>query len=97
VVAGGIAVASLDQLFALEIEFHRKLRAEAPGTAEAASLHTSYALQSGYEQLLRAIVRVTARDITQMTQGFLASSDPRDVLRARDSVARLLGVRMFEP
>jgi hypothetical protein len=90
-------VASLDRLFALEIEFHRRLRVEAPGTAETASLHTSYAIQSGYEQLLRGIGRVTVHEITQMTQRFLVGSDPRDVLSARDSVARLLGVRMFEP
>jgi hypothetical protein len=28
------------------------LRTQAPGTAEASSLHTSYALQSGYEPLI---------------------------------------------
>jgi hypothetical protein len=41
----------LERLFAFEIEFSRKLRCDAPGTADAAALHTSYALQCGYEPL----------------------------------------------
>jgi hypothetical protein len=41
------SVSPLETLFRLEIEFHRRLRTTAPGTAEASSLHTSYALQSG--------------------------------------------------
>jgi hypothetical protein len=45
----------LERLFALEIEFHRRLRQEAPGTADPAALHTSYALQAGYEPLLRGL------------------------------------------
>ena len=45
----------LEQLFALEVEFHRRLRTEAPGTGDAAATHTSYALQSGYEQLLQRV------------------------------------------
>jgi hypothetical protein len=56
---GGIAVASLDRLFALEIEFHRSVRQQALGTA----LHTSYALQWGYEELLRGIGHVTELEI----------------------------------
>ncbi len=40
----------LEMLFRLELEFHRRLRTTAPGTGEAGSLHTSYALQSGHEQ-----------------------------------------------
>jgi hypothetical protein len=39
----------LEQLFALEVEFHRRLRTEAPGTDDAATIHTSFALQSAYE------------------------------------------------
>ncbi|AGA31701.1 hypothetical protein [Singulisphaera acidiphila] len=50
----------LEQLFTLEIEFHRRLRMDAPGVPDATALHTSYALQSGYEPLLRGIGRVTA-------------------------------------
>jgi hypothetical protein len=89
-------VASLDQLFALEIEFHRRLRQQALGTADITALHTSYALQSGYEQLLRGIGRVTALEIRQLADRFTLTGDPRDVLKARDSVARLLGLRSFE-
>ena len=44
----------LEQLFRLEIEFHRCLRTLAPGTGDASSVHASYALQSGYDQLIRS-------------------------------------------
>jgi hypothetical protein len=33
----------LEKRFRLELEFHRRLRTQAPGTADASSLHTSYA------------------------------------------------------
>jgi hypothetical protein len=83
----------LEQLFTLEIEFHRKLRSEAPGTANAAAVHTSYALQSGYEPLLRQTGRVTAADIKRLVDRFIVAGDARDVLKARDSLTRLLGLR----
>jgi hypothetical protein len=85
-------VAPLEQLFASEIEFYRKLRAEAPGTVDATALHTSFALLSGYEPLLRRIGRVTAQDVERLAERFLLSSDPRDVVAARDSLKRLLGL-----
>jgi hypothetical protein len=62
-------VAPLERLLVLEIEYHRRLRAAAIGTADAAALHTSYALQSGYEPLLRIIGRVTTRDIERLGTG----------------------------
>jgi hypothetical protein len=89
---GGMLVAPLEQLFASEIEFYRKLRAEAPGTVDATALHTSFALLSGYEPLLRRIGRVTAQDVERLAERFLLSSDPRDVVAARDSLKRLLGL-----
>ena len=89
-------MAPLETLFALEIEFHRKLRQEAPGTADTAALHTSYALQSGYEPLLRRIGAVTAHDIERLAERFMAAGDTRDVLSARDSVAGLLGLRPYQ-
>ena len=82
----------LDHLFALEIEFHRRLRAEAPGTADTAALHTSYALQSGYEPLLKGVGRVTAEDLGRLANRFQQGSDARDVLAARHSLSRLLGL-----
>lgn len=42
-----IVVSPLEKLFCLELEFYRRLRTQAPGTADAHSLHTSYALQAG--------------------------------------------------
>lgn len=85
-------MAPLDQLFVLEIEFHRRLRSDAPGTVDAGSLHTSYALQSGYEQLLRRISAVTHRDIEQAAGRLILAGDARDVLAARDSITQLLSV-----
>lgn len=83
----------LEQLFDLEIQFHRRLRTEAPGTGDAAATHTSYALQSGYEQLLQRVGRVTRPDIETLRERFSLAGDARDVLKARDSVMEILGIR----
>ena len=88
-------MAALEQLFLFEVEFHRRLKAEADPTSDTSSLHTSYALQSGYEELLRAVGPVTAEDIERLARRFTFAGDTRDVLKARDSVMGLLGVRPF--
>jgi len=85
-------VAPLEKLFRLEIEFHRRLRTEAPGTVDASALHTSYALQSGYEPLLRAAGAGTARDIDRLHDRLALAGDPRDILAARDSLKKLIGL-----
>src|SRR5690242_5826807 len=56
----------LETLFRLEIEFHRRLRTQAPGTEDPRALHTSYALQAGYEPLIRAIGAITAGDLDRL-------------------------------
>ncbi len=82
----------LERLFMLEIEYHRRLRCDAPGTSDAGAVHTSYALQAGYESLLRSVGPVTLQDIERLANRLVLSGDARDVLAARDSVARLLNV-----
>jgi hypothetical protein len=82
----------LEKLFRLELEFHRRLRTQAPGTADASSLHTSYALQTGYEQLIPAVGTVTARQIEQLRERFTLAGDTRDLLAARDSLKQRLGL-----
>ena len=82
----------LEMLFRLEIEFHRRLRTIAPGAADVRSIHTSYALQSGYEQLIPAVGTVTARQIEQLRERFLLAGDTRDLLAAGDSLKQLLGI-----
>ena len=82
----------LEQLLVLEIEFHRKLRHEALGTADATSVHTSYALQSGYEPLLRRIGLVSIEDIERLAERHTLAGDVRDVLAARDALTQLLGL-----
>jgi hypothetical protein len=79
-------MAPLDRVFALEVEFHRRLRCQAPGIADSAALHTSYALQSGYEALLYRIGRVTRQDVDRLTEEFTRTGDPRDALAARSFV-----------
>jgi hypothetical protein len=85
-------MAPLEKLYRLEIEFHRRLRTQAPGTADARALHTSYALQSGYEPLLRALGPVTAEEIDQLRDRLALAADARDLLAARDSLKHLLGI-----
>jgi hypothetical protein len=89
-------VSPLEKLFRLELEFHRRLRMQAPGTAEASSLHTSYALQSGYEQLLPAIGTVPANKVEQLRERFTLAGDTRDLLAARDSLKQLLGLPQLD-
>ena len=89
-------MAPLDQLFALEIEFHRKLRCDAPGTQDATALHTSYALQAGYERLLRRLGRVTAQDLQRAGDRHALAGDVRDVLAARDALTQMLGLWPFD-
>jgi hypothetical protein len=82
----------LERLFLLEVEFHRRLRTQAPGTADTRALHTSYALQSGYEPLIRATALVKAHDIELIRQRHAVVGDARDLLAARDSLKQLLGL-----
>jgi hypothetical protein len=86
------AMAPLERLFLLEVEFHRRLRTQAPGTADTSALHTSYALQAGYDPLIRAVGRVTSRDIELLSQRHAGAADARDLLAARDSLKQLLGL-----
>jgi hypothetical protein len=82
----------LETLFRLEIEFHRRLRTEAPDTEDSRALHTSYALQTGYERLIRSIGTITAQDVDRLQARLALAGDPRDVLAARDSLKEFLGL-----
>jgi hypothetical protein len=86
----------LEQLFRLEIEFHHRLRTLAPGSGDAASLHTSYALQCGYEPLLRDLGSVVPHDIESLRARLTLAADTRDLLAARDSLKQLLGLRLLD-
>jgi hypothetical protein len=90
-------MSSLERLFALEVEFQRRLRCEAPRAVDTASLHTSYALQTGYESLLGSAGRATPLDLERMANRFALAGDPRDALAARDSLIRLLAVQTYDP
>ena len=86
------AMPPLERLFLLEVEFQRRLRTEAPGTGDYRALHTSYALQCGYEPLIRAAGRVTGRDLEVLSQRHAAAADARDLLAARSSLNELFGL-----
>ena len=86
----------LEQLFTLEVEFHRKLRTEAPGTGDVSAIHTSYTLQSDYEQLLKRVGSVTESDVEALRERMSLAGDARDVLKARDSMTKILGIRPIE-
>jgi hypothetical protein len=82
----------LERLFVLELEYQRLLRCDAPGTPEATAIHTSYALQSGYEPLLRSVGHVTAQELDKLCSRYTATGDIRNVLAARNSLRTLLGL-----
>jgi hypothetical protein len=86
----------LEMLFRFEIDFHRRLRTQAPGPADAGSLHASYALQFRYESLLGSLGTVTAFDVETLRHRLALASDTRDVLSARDSLKQLRGVRLLD-
>jgi hypothetical protein len=89
-------VTPLERLFLLEVEFHRLLRTQAPATADASGLHTSYALESGYEPMIRQVGTVTGHDIELICQRHALAADARDLLAARDSLKQLLGLSQLE-
>jgi hypothetical protein len=66
------------------------------GPCDSRSLHTSYALQTGYEQQLPAIGTVTARQVEHLRERFALAGDTRDLLAARDSLTQLLGISQLD-
>jgi hypothetical protein len=87
----------LERLFSLEVDFHRLLRNAASSSHDRSSLHTSFALQNGYEQLLYAARGATATHVDALTLGYHSRGDSRDVIAARDSLNQLLGLSIMEP
>jgi hypothetical protein len=80
----------LERLYRLEIEFYRLFRVEAINAMEAASAHTSYALQHGYEPLLRTVGSVDSSSLTDTRDKLLGMGDPRDVQAAYHSLQNLV-------
>jgi hypothetical protein len=82
----------LDRLYHLEVEFHRHFRSEAINAIEAWSIHTSYALQQGYEPLLKTVGTVDVNALKQARERMIGKSDPRDLQAAFHSLQRLIVV-----
>jgi hypothetical protein len=83
----------LERLFALEVEFQRRIRTDALGTADAGPAHISYALQFGYERLLYLVGRVGIGEVDRVVERFNLRFDPRDVSAARRALQQILRVR----
>ncbi len=79
----------LDRLYALEVEFHRQFRSAGMPPADEAGLHTSYALQNGYEALLRSIGLIDPPVLECVKDRMSRCGDPRDVIAAFRSLQRL--------
>jgi hypothetical protein len=88
------AMSPLERLFRLEVDFYRQLRTHAPALADTGDLHTSYAIQNGYEELLRSTGPVAALDVERLQNRLLLAADRRDILAASDSVQQLLGLTL---
>lgn len=82
----------LESLFVLEIHYHARLRAQGRSAADGDGIRASYALQCGYEGLIRAAGNVGPRDVDELRERFLRRADARDVTAARDSLVQILGV-----
>jgi hypothetical protein len=80
----------IERLFCLEIEFHRLFRLQADNPNEAWAVHTSYALQNGYEPLLRTVGSVDDRTLAHTKERMIEGRDPRDVLAAYHSLRQLV-------
>jgi hypothetical protein len=85
----------LEQLFRLEVVFHRRMRTLALGAGETIGLHTSFALQSGYDQLIGDIGVVAEHEIEQLSERLLLAGDGRDVVAACESVKQIVGVLLL--
>ncbi len=82
----------LERLFLLEIDYHARLRAYGRTAAEADGIRASYALQCGYEDLIRSAGHVAACDVDALCGRLRQQADVRDVLAARQTVTQLLGL-----
>lgn len=72
-------VPPLEQLFRQGLMYYRRLRTLDLATANTPGLHTSYALQCGYEQLIHRLGMATHRDIEHVCQQLALTSDTRDL------------------
>ena len=59
---------------------------------EAAGIHTSYALQNGYEPLLRTVGVVAPSALAGAAERKMGMGDPRDVQAAYHSLRQLVEV-----
>ena len=88
---------ALERLFLLEVDYQRQLRTEGLGKTTVDGVRTSYALQCGYEGLIRSVGSVSILEIEKLRERLMLAGDVRDVLAARDSLMQLFGVQPPPP
>lgn len=84
-------MSAVETLFRHEVRFFEQVR-QSSRTNEALESHTSFALHHGYEELIRAAVGTTGREVERLAVRLTFIGDTRDVLAARDSVKSILGI-----
>ena len=80
----------IEKLYSLEIEFHRLFRLQGANPAEAWAVHTSYALQNGYEVLLRTAGAVDDQTLILVKDRVAQGRHPHDVAAAYQSLRQLV-------
>jgi hypothetical protein len=83
---------AVQALLGHEIEYNRLARVAGLGSHERQRQHADFALRRNYEPLMAAAVGVDAAAVRRIAEQLLSAGDPRDVLAARDSLLRLLGL-----
>ena len=84
-------MSGLDRLYRLEIEFHRRFRAERTNALEAASIPSATPCRNRYEPLLRTIGVVNPADLVRATERVMGRGRPaRDVRAACHSLRQLV-------
>ena len=81
----------LEQLFAFEVEFYRRLNGRRGDRRCIVSAH-ELCIAGWVRGLIPAVGMVSVPDIDVLRARLALRGDPRDVLRARDSVMRILGI-----
>lgn len=81
---------ALRELFLLELGFRWRLHGCLASAAEVEQLHAGYAIERGYERLIKRLGPVTDQELERTKERLILYGDPRDVLSTRDSLRQIL-------
>jgi hypothetical protein len=80
----------MEELFRLEVTFNALLRSSGVTALDVGQLHASYTIECGYERLIRVLGSVSDEELERVKTCLAGEADPRDVLRARDTIRGFL-------